>query len=188
MPDSITVTTFQLAPEAIQHWGWFLALGIALSLLGIMAIIRSFAATVASMLFFGWLLIFGGAIEFIDSFLVGHWTGVFLHLLAAVSLIILGILFVTRPLLSAEVVTLMMAFFFLVVGLYQIIGSLWFHTQGWGWQLSDGILSALMGGLLLAQWPMSGLWVIGLFVGIHLLMSGFGWTSLALTLRRMANS
>jgi uncharacterized membrane protein HdeD (DUF308 family) len=186
MPDSITVTTFQMTPDVAQHWGWFLALGIALALLGLVAIIRSFAATVASMLFFGWLLIFGGAIELIDSFMVGHWAGFFLHLLAAVFLIIIGILFVSRPLLSAEVVTLMMSFFLLAIGLYQVIGSLWFHMQGWGWQLSDGILSMLMGGLLLSQWPLSGLWVIGLFVGIHLLVSGVGWTSLALTLRRVA--
>ena len=185
MTDSTIATTFQIAPEMAQHWGWFLALGIALAILGMIAIIRSFAATVASMLFFGWLLIFGGVIELIDSFLVGHWAGFFLHLLAAIFLILTGILFVTRPLLSAEVVTLVMSFFFLAVGMYQIVASLWFHVQGWGWQLFDGVLSVLMGGLLLSQWPLSGLWVIGLFVGIHLLVSGMGWVSLAFALRRI---
>ena len=186
MMDGITGLTSQLSLEMAQHWGWFLALGIALALLGILAIIRSFAATVASMLFFGWLLIFGGIIEFVDAFLVGHWAGVFLHLLAAIFLILTGILFVARPLLSAEVVTLVMAFFFLAGGLFQIVSSLWFHVQGWGWQLFDGLISMLLGGLLLAQWPVSGLWVIGFFVGIHLLMVGIGWVSLSLTLRKIA--
>jgi uncharacterized membrane protein HdeD (DUF308 family) len=43
----------------------------------------------------------------------------------------------------------------------------------------------VMGGLLLAQWPLSGLWVIGFFVGIHLFLNGLGWTTLALALRKM---
>lgn len=185
MGDSITLTTVQMAPEIAHHWGWFLAFGISLGLLGLAAIIRSFAATVASMLFFGWLLVFSGAIEFINSFMVGHWAGFFLHLLAAVLLVSIGILFVSRPVLSAEVATFVMSFFLLAGGLFQVVASLWSHVQGWGWQLFDGALSILLGGLLLSQWPLSGLWVIGFFVGIHLFVSGLGWTAVALALRKM---
>lgn len=185
MVDSITSTTVQMAPEIAHQWGWFLAFGIALGLLGLAAIIRSFAATVASMVFFGWLLVLGGAIEFIESFMVGHWAGFFLHLLAGVLLICSGILFVSRPVLSAEVVTFVMSFFFLVGGLYQVVASLWSHVQDSVWQLIGGVLSMLMGGLLLSQWPLSGLWVIGFFVGIHLFVRGLGWIAVALALRRM---
>ena len=185
MGDSITLTTVQMAPEIAQHWGWFLVFGLALGLLGVAAIVRSFVATVASMLFFGWLLVFSGVIEFINSFMVGHWTGFFLHLLAAVLLISIGILFVSRPILSAEVATLLMSFFLIAGGAFQVVVALWSHVQGWGWQLFDGALSIVLGGLLLSQWPVSGLWVIGFFVGIHLFVSGLGWTALALALRRM---
>ena len=183
--DSITSTTVQIAPEIARQWGWFLAFGIALMLLGLTAIIRSVAATVVSMVFFGWLLLFGGVIELVDLFMVGHWAGFFLHLLAAVLLIVTGILFVSRPVLSAEVVTFVMSFFFLAGGLYEVIASLWSHVQGWGWQLLDGVLSMLLGGLLLLQWPFSGLWVIGFFVGIHLFVRGLGWIAVALALRKM---
>jgi uncharacterized membrane protein HdeD (DUF308 family) len=185
MTDSITLTTVRMAPEIAHQWGWFLAFGIVLALLGIAAIIRSFAATVASMIFFGWLLVFAGAIEFVDSFMVGHWAGFFLHLLSAVLLIYIGILFVIKPVLSAEVATFVMSFFFLAGGLYQILVSVWSHVEGWGWQLFDGILSMLMGALLLSQWPLSGLWVIGFFVGIHLLVNGLSWITLALEARKM---
>jgi uncharacterized membrane protein HdeD (DUF308 family) len=183
--DTITSATVQMAPEIAHQWGWFLAFGIVLALLGIAAIIRSFAATVASMIFFGWLLVFAGAIEFADSFMVGHWAGFFLHLLSAVLFIFIGILFVIRPVLSAEVATFVMSFFFLAGGLYQVVSSLWLHVQGWGWELFDGVLSMLMGALLLSQWPLSGLWVIGFFVGVHLLVSGLSWVALALTLRKI---
>ncbi len=185
MSDSITSATFQMTREMVHHWGWFLAFGIVLALLGLAAMIRSFSTTVASMLFFGWLLIFGGAIEFIESFMVGHWAGFFLHLLAAVLLLFTGTLFVSRPLISAEVATFVMSLFFLAGGVYEIVASLWFHLQGWGWHVLSGALSMVLGGLLLAQWPIAGLWVIGFFVGIYLLVSGIDWMGIAIGLRKM---
>ena len=58
MSDSITSATFQMTREMVHQWGWFLAFGIVLAILGLAAMIRSFSSTVASMLFIGWLLIF----------------------------------------------------------------------------------------------------------------------------------
>jgi uncharacterized membrane protein HdeD (DUF308 family) len=78
-----------------------------------------------------------------------------------------------------------MSMFFLISGLYQLLASLWTHLPGWGWQALNGIIAAGMGVLILAQWPASGLWVIGLFVGIDLIFFGWTWIALALNLRRM---
>jgi len=184
MTDTMT-TTLQISPEAARQWGWFLAFGIVLALLGIAAVIRSFSATVASMLFFGWLLVFAGTIEFIDSFMVGHWSGFFVHLMAAVLFLIAGILFLTKPVISAEAATLVMSIFFLAGGLYEVIVSAWSHLQGWGWHVFDGIVSMVMGSLLLVGWPLTGLWAIGLFVGIDLFVNGITWIGLALGLRKL---
>ncbi|MGO9435536.1 MAG: HdeD family acid-resistance protein [Terracidiphilus sp.] len=185
MSDSITSATFQMTREMVHQWGWFLAFGIVLAILGLAAMIRSFSSTVASMLFIGWLLIFGGAIEFIESFMVGHWAGFFLHLLAAVLLLFTGTLFISKPLISAEVATFVMSLFFVVGGVYEIIASLWFHLQGWSWHVLSGVLSMVLGCLLLAQWPLAGLWAIGFFVGIYLFASGIGWIGMAIGLRKM---
>jgi uncharacterized membrane protein HdeD (DUF308 family) len=173
MVDSVNVTLIQATPEMIQHWGWFLAFGIVLAILGVAAVARSFRATVASMMFFGWLLVFAGATQFINAFMVGHWAGFFVHLLSAVLFLITGFLLLSRPVISAEVATLAMSMFFLIGGLFEVIASLWTHQPGWGWQVFDGALSALMGILLMIQWPLSGLWAIGLFVGIDLIFCGF---------------
>ena len=169
----------------IHNWGWFLAFGIVLLLLGIAAVVRSVTATVASMLFFGWLLVFAGIIEFVNAFMVGNWAGFFLHLLVAILFGITGVLMLMKPVISAEAVTLLMSMFFLIAGLYQLIASLWTHLPGWGWQALNGIVASVMGVLLLAQWPVSGLWVIGLFVGIDLIFYGWAWIALALDLHKM---
>jgi uncharacterized membrane protein HdeD (DUF308 family) len=185
MLDSIYLTVAQATPEMIQHWGWFLAFGIVLAVLGIAAVVRSFAATVASMMFFGWMLLFAGIVEFINAFMVGHWGGFFLHLLTAILFLVTGFLLLVRPVISAEVATLVLSLFFLIGGLYEFIAALWIHMAGWGWQVFDGILASLMGILLMVQWPLSGLWAIGLFIGIDLIFCGFAWIAMALDLHKL---
>jgi uncharacterized membrane protein HdeD (DUF308 family) len=175
----------QVPPEIAHYWGWFLALGICVVILGIAAIVRSMVATVASMLFFGWLLVLAAGIEIAQAVLVGHWAGFFQHLLAAILFGIVGLLLVMRPLKSAEVLTLFIGLFFLVGGLFQIIAPIAVALPGWGWQVADGLITLLLGVLVLAEWPASGLWVIGLFIGIDLIFYGGAWIALALGLRNM---
>jgi uncharacterized membrane protein HdeD (DUF308 family) len=175
----------QIPPEIVHYWGWFLALGIVIAILGVAAVVRSTAATVASMLFFGWLLVLAAGIEIAQAVMVGHWAGFFQHLLAAILFGMAGLLLVTRPLKSAEVVTMLMALFFLVGGLFQIVSSIAIGLPGWGWQVADGFITLVLGVLVLAEWPASGLWVIGLFIGIDLIFYGAAWIALALGLRSM---
>jgi uncharacterized membrane protein HdeD (DUF308 family) len=175
----------QIPHEIVQYWGWFLAFGIGVLILGIVAVGRAVTATVVSMLFFGWLLVLASGIEIAQAVMVGHWAGFFHHLLAAILFGIAGLLLVTRPVISAEVLTLFMAMFFLVGGLFQIIGSIAVALPGWGWQVADGLITLVLGLLVLAQWPASGLWVIGLFIGIDLIFYGAAWIALALGLRGM---
>jgi len=182
MLDSLTIV--QASPEMIKNWGWLLAFGIVLAVLGVAAVVRSFTATVASMMSFGWMLLFAGVAEFVNAFMVGHWAGFFLHLLASILFAVTGFLFLVRPVISAEVATLLMSMFFLIGGLYEFIASLWFHLPGWGWQAFDGAISLLMGILLLVQWPLSGFWAIGLFIGIDLIFAGSAWVALALNLHK----
>jgi uncharacterized membrane protein HdeD (DUF308 family) len=183
MMGDIQSLQIQVPHEIIQYWGWFLAFGIGLLVLGVAAVVRSVAATVVSMLFFGWLLVLASGIEIAQAVMVGHWAGFFYHLLAAILFGITGVIIVTRPVISAEVATLFMAMFFLIGGLFQLIGSLAVTSAGWGWQAADGIITFVLGVLVLAQWPATGFWVIGLFVGIDLIFYGVAWIALALGLR-----
>jgi len=173
----------QVPPEVAQNWGWFLAFGIGLLVLGVAAVARSSAATVASMLFFGWLLILACVIEIAQAIMVGHWAGFFQHLLAAILFGVAGFIMVIRPLQSAEVLTVFMAAFFLVGGLFEIIAAASLAAPGWGWQVADGVVSVVLGLLVIAQWPVSGLWAIGLFIGIDLILYGCAWIAFALALR-----
>lgn len=183
--NEVQALSVNVPPEVIHNWGWFLAFGIGILLLGVLAVVRSVAATVASMLFFGWLLVFASGIEIVQLIMVGKWAGHFQHLLAAVLFGVIGALMVWRPVASAEVLTLLIGSFFLVTGLFQMIEPLWISLPGWGWHVLDGLISVVLGVLVLAQWPVSGLWVIGLFVGIRLIFFGSAWIAVALGLRTL---
>lgn len=169
--------------ELVQYWGWFLAFGVGLMALGVVAVARAFTATIASMLLFGWLLVIAAVIEIVQAVMVGHWAGFSHHLLAAILFGVTGLLLVTRPLVSAEALTFVMAIFFLVGGLFELIGSFIVALPGWGWQAVDGIITIVLGALVISEWPASGLWVIGLFIGIDLIFYGVTWIALALGLR-----
>jgi uncharacterized membrane protein HdeD (DUF308 family) len=183
MMGNVQTLDIQIPHEIVQYWGWFLVFGICLLLLGVVAVARSVTATIVSMLFFGWLLVLACVIEVTQAILVGHWVGFFHHLVAAILFGVTGFLIVTRPLLGAEVATILMAVFFLISGLFQFVGSWWVALPGWGWQALDGIIAFVLGLFVLAQWPASGLWVIGLFIGIDLIFYGAAWIALALGLR-----
>jgi len=127
--------------------------------------------------------VLAAAIEVAQAVVVGHWAGFFQHLLAAILFGVAGLIMVMRPLITAEVLTLFMAMFFLIGGLFQLIGSAWIGLPDWGWHALDGIITIVLGALVLAQWPASGLWVIGLFLGIDLIFYGIAWIVIALGLR-----
>ena len=175
----------QIPHEIVQYWGWFLAFGIALLALGIAAVARAFTATIVTMVLFGWLLLVASGIEIVHAIMVGHWAGFFHHLLAAILFVVAGFLLLTRPVISAETLTIFMAMFFLIGGLFQLVASIALALPGWGWQVLDGIISIVLGALILSQWPVSGLWVIGLYLGIYLIFYGIAWIALALSLRSM---
>ena len=184
MPE-LQALDIRVPAEIIHNWGWFLAFGIALLMLGVAAVVRSVVATVVSMLFFGWLLVIAAGIEVAQLIMVGRWGGMFPHMMAAVLFAVVGILILWRPLVTAEILTLLMGAFFLVAGLFHIIAPAMIFLPDWGWHVLNGFVTLLLGILVLAQWPVSGLWVIGLFVGIELIFYGITWIALAQHLRAM---
>lgn len=171
---------FSAFEEMRKKWGWFLALGILLIVLGFFAISSAVAVTWLTVEFLGFLLLIGGIAQFIYSFFALKWSGFFLSLLAGILYSVTGFLMVKNPALSALTLTLLLASFYTVAGVFRIIGALTTRFQHWGWVLTSGIISLLLGILIFAEWPISGLWVIGLFIGIDMIFVGWAWVIISL--------
>ena len=167
-----------------RNWGWLLALGILMIILGVVAMAAPVVATIAIQVMLGWLLVISGIAEGIHAFMVKEWRGFLLELLSAVLYLGVGLLLLVDPLKGAVALTLILAVFLLVEGIFKIITALRVREhRGWGWLLASGIVSVVLGVMIWAQWPASGLWVIGLLVGIQLLFTGWSLVMLALVAR-----
>lgn len=174
--------------EIKRNTGWFVALGVALIVLGTIAIITAVFTTLISVMVFGWLLLIGGIVQSVHAFFVRPWSGLLLQLLIGVLNIIVGLLIVANPGASALALTLLMAAFFIVGGLFRIITAAREHVPGRGWTLFSGIINILLGVLIWMQWPASAFWVIGLFIGIDLVFTGWWFIALSLMSRRLISS
>jgi uncharacterized membrane protein HdeD (DUF308 family) len=162
-------------------WGWLLALGIVLIVVGTFSVVVSVVATLATVLLFGWLLLFTGAMESVYAFHQSKWSGILLHVVNGVLAIVAGFLLVTNPAAGALVLTLLMAMFFMIGGLFRIITPIVMHLPHRGWLLLSGIVTLLLGVFIWRQLPAAAVWVIGTLVGIDMIFIGWSWVMLAVT-------
>jgi len=163
-------------------WGWILALGIALIILGFVALGDTFAVTFVSVILLGWLLI-GSAIVHAVHLLRHTEVRSFWSIVTIILDVIAGVFLIVEPALGALTLTLVLAAFFLVSGVMRIINVLSAHAANKFWPMLNGIVSLLLGLLRWVHWPWSGLWFIGLAIGIELIFRGWTWVMLALMLR-----
>ena len=158
--------------------GWLLALGIVLIFVGTFSVAVSVVATIASVLLFGWLLLFTGAMEAVYAFHQSKWTGILLHVVNGVLSVVAGFLLVTNPAAGALVLTLLMAMFFMIGGLFRIITPIVMHLPHRGWLLLSGVVTLLLGVVIWRQLPGAAVWVIGTLVGIDMIFIGWSWVML----------
>jgi uncharacterized membrane protein HdeD (DUF308 family) len=172
--------------EELRHnWGWLLAMGIGMIVLGVVALGAPIVLTLVTTLFFGWLLLLGGAVQIIHGFWARRWSGFFVHLVTGILAAVVGLLIISSPAAGALSITLLLAAFFIAEGIARIMAALMYRFSRWGWLLAVGMIDLILGILIWTQWPVSGLWVIGLFVGIDLIFYGSTWVMLALAARNL---
>jgi uncharacterized membrane protein HdeD (DUF308 family) len=164
-------------------WWWLLLLGVLLVVGGIIALAYPFVSSVGFILVLGAILIFVGAAIIIASFWAGKWSALLVQLLVGILYVIAGIAIRDTPVESTAVLTLLIAAFFIVVGLFRIVAALVERFPQWGWALLNGVITLIAGIVIYDTFPVSALWVIGLLVGLELLFNGWTWIMLALEIR-----
>ena len=170
--------------ELKRKWGWILGLGVVLAIAGTVAIGSSIVMTLFSITLLGFLMISGGILQSVHAFACKEWSGFFIDLLTGLLYIAVGFMAVANPGVTAVALTLLIALFLIFGGLFRISVSLFVKYPNWSVLLLHGVVNLLLGMAIWKQWPLSGLWVIGLFVGIDMIMNGFFLIMLGLAVKK----
>jgi uncharacterized membrane protein HdeD (DUF308 family) len=172
--------------EKIRNsWGWFLVLGIALAVLGLCCVAFAVTATFATVFAFGWLLLISAVFQLVHAFRTGTWSGALLNLLGALFRGFTGFLLIRYPLMGAEALTVVLASFLIVTGVFRAIASGMVKLPRWGWGVFSGVITAVLGLILLAQMPISGVWFIGFAIGVDSIFDGIATIAFAAAVHRL---
>jgi uncharacterized membrane protein HdeD (DUF308 family) len=182
----VTLLREQLAGAVRRHWVLFLCEGIALVILGLLAVLAPMIASVAATVFFGWILLLSGVVGLISTLRARQAPGFAWSLLSALVGIVAGVLLLVWPLLGTLSLTAVLIAFLLLEGGVSIMYALEHKSAlsgRWGWMLASGIVDVFLGLLLFIGLPGTALWALGLLVGINLLFGGWALILMALHAR-----
>lgn len=170
-----------------QSTGWIIALSIALIILGILAILMP---TIASAFFtsvMGWITLISGVLMIVQSFRSKPVKGFWLNLIVGIFYVIAGLYILFNLVAAVAALTLAFGILFIAEGIVTIIMGFTNRAgRSMFWLvILNGIVTLILGIMVLNRWPSSALWLIGLYVGISLLFSGISLLAAGLAARRV---
>ncbi|HTW38385.1 MAG TPA: HdeD family acid-resistance protein [Steroidobacteraceae bacterium] len=175
-----------LARSVRHHWVLFLSEGIALVVLGLLAIFLPRLASIAATVVFGWILLLSGVIGLIATLRARHAPGLWWALLSAILGIVAGALLLGWPLQGVLSLTAVLIAFLLIEGVVSVFYALE-HRRGlsgrWGWMLASGVVDLVLGAILFAGLPGTAVWALGLLIGVNMLFGGWALILMALAAR-----
>lgn len=166
-------------------WGGLFILGLLMTVLGVIALGAAYFASLVTAIYFGAMLTVMGIVEVVAAFRVRRSGGPsWLYLLSGILSIVVGLFLLVYPAAGLAALTLMLAGYFFASGLFHAITSITDRYPRWGWDLAYGAISVLLGVIVMAQWPISAVWLVGTVVGIGILFRGVTLMAGSLALRR----
>lgn len=148
-------------------------------ILGVIAIVAAFWATLATVLFFAVLLTLVGISQVVDAATTRHEPAFGWRLGIGILTTLVGGLILFDPVSGAIGLTLLLAVFFITAGVFRLVLASQLIGNGKGWFAASGVLDLVLGLFIALHWPASGVWVIGLFVGIDLIFFGLAMIMMA---------
>ncbi len=166
-------------------WGWIVALGAVYVLAGLIALGSVVTATAVSVFVVGIMMLIAGVAEVIHAFQIKNWGYFLLWLALGVLYIVAGLVTFQNPLLAAAVLTLLLGAALVASGIMRVVLAFGMKEKTpWIWVALSGAVTLILGLVILGHWPVSSLYILGLFLGIDLVLAGTGWIGVGLALRR----
>lgn len=180
IPSSEQALSRDLARRIAAKRTEFLWLGIAMAVIGVLAIFFPVLTTLTVELMIGWVLVLAGLVHLFGSFNVEGTGAFFGTLLLSLLDLGIGVYLLTHPAMGMIVLTLLLAALFLVQGAVHISFSFDMRSgSGWGWVMLSGLVSIAAGLLIAGGLPGTSLFALGLLVGVTFLSTGIAFIVLS---------
>jgi uncharacterized membrane protein HdeD (DUF308 family) len=167
------------------RWGWIVALGVVSVIAGVIALATDIFATAIAVYVIGFMMLFSGATEIVAAFNAKDWSHRILWLLLGALYVFAGIICLQNPFAAATILTLLLGFALIIGGLVRIfLATRMRQGTPWGWVVFSGLISVLLGIIIVAKWPVSSFFVLGIFLGVDLIFIGSGWIAVGMALKR----
>ena len=168
-----------------SKWGWAVALGIALILCGVVALLSLVVATAVAVIWIGVMMITAGVIEIAHGYKMKGWGRSILWMITGALYIIGGFFAVVDPIPASIILTLILAIALIIIGCLRTWMGFQLRGEGHkGWVILSGVLTLLFGLIILIHWPFSGLYALGIILGVDLIQTGAGWLHLGFFLKK----
>ena len=157
------------------RWGLLMFQGVALIVLGVLAIAAPVISTVAVEIFIGWLFLIAGIVGLVAMFYADDVAAFLWTLVTAALSLALGVLLLYKPVAGTVTLTLALTAIFVAEGVFQIVTSMAYRKalpDAWGWMLASGVCDLILVAIIVYSWPVSATWTLGLIAGVNLLTSG----------------
>ena len=173
------------------HWRLYVFQGVLMIILGVLAVAAPAFATLTVDIYVGWLFLISGVLGLIAMFSARNVPGFLWTLVTALLSIVVGGVLLWKPVEGAVSLTLVLTAFFIVEGIFQAVAAFTYRDaipSRWGWLLASGIADLALAAIIIAGWPGTAAWVLGLLVGVNLLTTGWAVVMVALGARDIAQS
>jgi uncharacterized membrane protein HdeD (DUF308 family) len=160
-----------------------IAIGVVLLLAGMVAIAVPFIAGIAASVVFGWLLLIAAIAHLVYAWSERRTGAILWQVLIGIAYLVASLYMLLLPVAGVVTLTLVVAFYIMAEGAFAVV--LFFRLRrlrGAGWFLANGIISLILGGLILIYWPLSSLWAVGTLMGVSLLLGGIARIALPMSL------
>lgn len=94
-------------------------------------------------------------------------------------LVALALIIFIHPAIILGVLGLLIAIYFLISGFSSIVVSFELHSSAKIFSLLNGVISLILGVVVLTNWPFSSAWIIGLIIGVTFIFDGIALLSIA---------
>ena len=173
------------------HWRLYVFQGVLMIILGVLAVAAPAFATLTVDIYVGWLFLISGVLGLIAMFSARNVPGFLWTLVTALLSIVVGGVLLWKPVEGALSLTIVLTAFFIVEGIFQAVAAFTYRDaipSRWGWLLASGIADLALAAIIIAGWPGTAAWTLGLLVGVNLLTTGWAVVMVALGARDIAQS